>query len=68
MGRFIRYHGFIFHHFGSSFVGLVKLVKLCVIISDVMDRFWSSKCLNDSLYLLDKMGLFAGGAITYLVG
>ena len=31
MGRFIRYHGFIFHHFGSSFVGLVKLVKLCVI-------------------------------------
>ena len=31
-----------------------------------MDRFWSSKCLNDSLYLLDKMGLFAGGAIIYL--
>ena len=33
---------------------------------EIMDRFWSSKCLNDSLYLLDKMGLFAGGAIIYL--
>ena len=30
MGRFIRYHGFIFHHFGSSFVGLCKAIKaLC---------------------------------------
>ena len=36
--------------------------------SEIMDRFQSSRCLNDLLCLLDKMGSFAGGPITSMVG
>ena len=35
--------------------------------SEIMDRFWSSRCLNDCLQVLNKIGTFASSATSPLV-
>ena len=35
--------------------------------SEIMDGFWSSRCLNDRIDLPDKIGLFLSGAATSIV-
>ena len=35
--------------------------------SEIMDGFWSSRCLNDHIDLPDKIGSFLGGAATPMV-
>ena len=43
-------------------------IQLALPISPaIMDRFWCSRCLNDSIKVPDMMRLFAGGATTPLV-
>ena len=35
--------------------------------SEIMDGFWSSRCLNDHIDLPDKIGSFLSGAATSMV-
>ena len=35
--------------------------------SEIMDGFWSSRCLNDRIDLTDKIGSFSSGATTSMV-
>merc|ERR1712148_126589 len=42
--------------------------RLCQFIkSEIMDGFWSSRCLNDPVDLPDKIGYFLSGAATSMV-
>ena len=42
--------------------------RLCRFIkSEIMDGFWSSRCLNDRIDLPDKIGSFLSGATTSMV-
>merc|ERR1712030_260215 len=42
--------------------------RLCRFIkSEIMDGFWSSRCLNDPVDLPDKIGLFLSGAASSMV-
>merc|ERR1711984_24288 len=42
------------------------ILSLCL-KSEIMDGFWSSRCLNDPVDLLDKIGSFLSGAATSMV-
>merc|ERR1711984_28888 len=42
------------------------ILFLCI-KSEIMDGFWSSRCLNDRIDLLDKIGSFLSGSTTPMV-
>ena len=42
------------------------ILDLCL-KSEIMDGFWSSRCLNDRIDLPDKIGSFSSGATTSMV-
>merc|ERR1712074_418812 len=56
----------------SSVPPFLLLRNCCTILdlclkSEIMDVFWSSRCLNDHIDLPDKIGSFSSGATTSMV-
>merc|ERR1712030_140760 len=66
---FSQYRGILFYR--SGFLLLLHtfsctILSLCL-KSEIMDGFWSSRCLNDPIDLPDKMRSFLSGAATPMV-
>ena len=53
--------------YSSSSFSLFRTILFLFIKSEIMDGFWSSRCLNDPVDLPDKIGSFLSGAATSMV-
>ena len=50
----------------QQFRNCCTILDLCL-KSEIMDRFWSSRCLNDRINVPDKIASFSSGATTSMV-
>ena len=50
----------------QEFWNCCTILDLCL-ISEIIDGFWSSRCLNDRINLPDKIGSFSSSATTTMV-
>merc|ERR1712030_80889 len=54
-------------HFSCTLLQIFAGILSLCLKSEIMDGFWSSRCLNDPVDLLDKIGSFLSGAATSMV-
>ena len=56
-----------FSHFSCTLLQIFAGILSLCLKSEIMDGFWSSRCLNDPVNLPDKIGSFLSGAATSMV-
>merc|ERR1712030_58187 len=54
-------------HFSCTLLQIFAGILSLCLKSEIMDGFWSSRCLNDPVDLPDKIGSFLSGAATSMV-